>query len=211
VDGFQNIVFDHWEDGSTNSCITITPTQDITLTASYKTDVDIAVNSVNLAGAAITGMWTTISAGSTTVNTGFTPLTHTTAANTQYQVCVSNYQNNIFDHWEDGNTNSCRTITPTQDTTLTAYYKTPVTIKVRSLGLDGSPINGLWTEFYSGSSLVKTGFTTLSYTGNAGAQYKVCMANYQNFVFDHWSNGNTNSCRTITPTQDTTLTAYYKR
>jgi hypothetical protein len=211
VSDYQNLVFDHWEDGSTNSCRTITPTQNIALTASYKTDVDIVVNSANLAGASITGMWTEISAGGTLVNTGYTPLTYTAAANTQYRVCVSDYQNTVFDHWEDGSTNNCRTITPTQAVTLTAYYKTPVTIKVRSLSLNGSPINGIWTEISSGTNLVKTGYTTLSYTGNAGTQYTICMSNYQNYVFDHWADGSTDNCKIITPTKARTLTAYYLR
>ena len=85
-----------------------------------------------------------------------------------------------------------------------------VTIQVRSLGLDGSPVTGLWTEISSGTNLVKTGYTTLLHAGNSGIQYQVCMSDYQNFVFDHWEDGNTNSCKTITPTQDVTLTAYYK-
>jgi hypothetical protein len=51
----------------------------------------------------------------------------------------------------------------------------------------------------------------LSYTGNAGTQYTVCMSNYQNYVFDHWADGSTDNCKTITPTKARTLTAYYLR
>lgn len=86
----------------------------------------------------------------------------------------------------------------------------PVTIHVRTLGLDGSPITGLWTEIFSGTSLVKTGYTTLSHTGNWGTQYQVCMSDYQNYVFAHWHDGSTNNCKTIAPTQNVTLTSYYK-
>ncbi|WP_268543976.1 hypothetical protein, partial [Candidatus Nitrosotenuis cloacae] len=122
----------------------------------------------------------------------------------------SNYQQYIFDHWEDGSTNSCRTITPTQDTTLTAAYKTSATIKINSLDIGGKAITGLWTEISSAGKIVKTGYTTMTYTGESGTQYKVCMSNYQNFVFDHWKDGNTNNCKTFTPTKSTTLTAYYR-
>ena len=173
--------------------------------------VTLTVKSVGLSGSPITGLWTKISSGSTLVSSGYTPLTYTVDANKQYTICVSNYQTSIFDHWNNGSTNSCRTITPTQNTTLTAYYKTSVTIKVRSLGLDGSPITGLWTEISTANNVVKTGYTTLSYSGSSGIPYKVCVSNYQNYVFDHWNNGSTNSCRTVTPTQATTLTAYYMR
>ena len=175
----------------------------------------VTVQSKDLSGKTITGLWTEISSGSTLVSSGYTTMTYDATTGAQYQVCVSNYQNNVFDHWDDGSTNSCRTITPTQATTLTASYKTTVNtsvaIKVQSKDLAGNAITGLWTEIYSGTKLVKSGYTTLSYTGNAGTQYKVCMSNYQNFVFDHWGNGSTNSCKTITPTQATTLTAFYMR
>jgi hypothetical protein len=145
------------------------------------------------------------------VKSGYTPLAYTVDINKQYKVCVSNYQNYIFDHWNNGSTNSCRTVTPAQNMTLTAYYKTSVTIQVRSLGLDGSPITGLWTEISTANKLVKTGYTTLSYSGSSGIQYTICVANYQNYIFDHWNNGSTNSCRTVTPAQAITLTAYYMR
>ncbi|MFI5416945.1 MAG: fibronectin type III domain-containing protein, partial [Nitrososphaerales archaeon] len=173
--------------------------------------VTLTVKSVGLTGSPITGLWTTISSGSSLVKSGYTPLTYTVDANKQYTVCVSNYQTSIFDHWNNGSTNSCRTVTPTQSMTLTAYYKTSVNINVRSLGLDGSPITGLWTEISAANKIVKTGYTTLSYSGSSGTSYTVCVSNYQNYVFDHWNNGSTNSCRTVTPTQATTLTAYYMR
>jgi hypothetical protein len=221
VSDYQTTVFDHWEDGSTSNCTTVTPTQATVLKAYYATGTpppppvpttaDITVKSVNLAGSPITGLWTEISTGGTLVNSGYTPLSYTATTNNQYDVCVSNYQQYTFDHWEDGSKNSCRAITPTQAATLTAYFKTSVTIKVRSLGLDNSPITGLWTEISSANKLVKAGYTTLSYTGSSGTTYKTCMSNYQNYIFDHWADGSTNSCKTFTPTQSSTLTAYYRR
>ena len=171
----------------------------------------LTVQSADLAGASVSGLWTEISTGGAVVNSGYTPLTYTATSNTQYTVCVSNYQNYVFDHWSDGSTNNCKTVTTTEDTNLKAYYKSPVTLRVRSVGMNGSVINGLWTEISTGNNLVKSGYTTLSYTANAGTLYTVCVSNYQNYVFDHWSDGNTNSCKTVTPTKTTTLTAYYMR
>ena len=179
--------------------------------------VQLTVRSTDSSGASIDGLWTEISAGGSVVNSGYTTLAYTATSGTQYSVCVSNYGNYVFDHWSDGATNICKTVTVTQDTPLKAFYKTStptpttVNLKVRSLALDGSTITGLWTEISSGTKIVKSGYTTLTYSATSGTQYKVCMSNYQNFVFDHWGNGSTNSCKTVTPTQATTLTAYYTR
>ena len=84
--------------------------------------VSLTVKSVDLAGNAITGLWTTIQSGSTILKTGYTPLTFTVNANSQYTVSVANYQNNVFDHWGNGSTDATKIITPTQDTTVMAYY-----------------------------------------------------------------------------------------
>lgn len=226
VSDYGNYVFNHWSDGTTNSCKTVTPTQATTLIAIYQTGTapppppttyNISVQSVDLSGASISGLWTEISSGGALVNSGYTPLTYIATSGAQYSICVSNYASYVFDHWSDGSTNSCKTVTVTQDTPLKAFYKTSaptpttVSLKVRSLALDGSTITGLWTEISSGTKIVKSGYTTLTYSATSGTQYKVCMSNYQNFVFDHWGNGSTNNCKTVTPTQATTLTAYYTR
>ena len=84
--------------------------------------IPLAVQSVDLSGASISGLWTEISSGGSVVNSGYTPLTYTATSGTQYSVCVSDYDIYVFDHWSDGSTNSCKTVTPTQTTTLTAYY-----------------------------------------------------------------------------------------
>jgi hypothetical protein len=190
--------------------VTTPPTPSLTQT--------ITVQSKDLSGNTITGLWTEISSNDVLVNSGYTTLTYEAVSGIQYQVCVSNYQNYVFDHWENGSTDSCRMITPTQATTLTASYQTGTTqtstthtIKIQSKDLSGKKITGLWTEIYSGTKLVKSGYTTLSYTATTNMQYKVCVSNYQNYVFDHWNGGSTNSCKTITPTSDITLTAFYMR
>lgn len=86
-----------------------------------------------------------------------------------------------------------------------------VTITVKTVGLSGNTITGLWTTLISGGSTIKSGYTTKTYSVTAGHTYTVTVANYQKDVFDHWSNGNTNSHLVITPTQSVTLTAYYQQ
>jgi hypothetical protein len=84
-----------------------------------------------------------------------------------------------------------------------------VTLTIRTVGLDGSTITGLWTVITGSGSA--TGFSPLSYTADAGSQYTVTMGEWQNFVFDHWDNGSTGKSRTITPNSNTVLTAYYRQ
>jgi hypothetical protein len=195
-----------------NSAGTSNPSSEANATtwSSPPKQVLLTVKSTDLAGNLITGLWTTIKSGGSTVRTGYTTLTYTANSGVAYTVCVSNYGRYTFNHWEDGSTKACRNITPTQDTTLTAYYNVKVYLTIRSVNLSGNLITGLWAEIYQNGALVSTGYTTATYGATSGTQYTVCMANYQNYVFDHWEDGTTNACRNITPTQDTTLTAYYK-
>ncbi len=89
------------------------------------TQVTITVNSVNLSGSPISGMSTVIRyTNGTTISEGFTPVSFKVTSGTTYVVHVRNYGTDIFNHWQDGTTNSYFTIKPTQNVTLTAYYTT---------------------------------------------------------------------------------------
>src|SRR3989475_4799530 len=92
------------------------------------TSVSLAVNSVDLSGSSFTGQWVQLNDSSgNTIATGFTPATFSVTSGSQYTVFAANFQNVVFNHWSDGNTNPSRAITPTQSTTLTAYYSTSST------------------------------------------------------------------------------------
>ena len=99
----------------------------------------------------------------------------------------------------------------TSATTSAASTGGTVTITVKTVGLTGNTITGLWTTLISGGTTTKSGYTTKTYSVTAGNTYTVTVANYNNYVFDHWSNGSTNSNLVITPTQSVTLTAYYQQ
>src|SRR5207247_10905848 len=69
----------------------------------------------------ITWLWTIISgAGSTT---GYTPLSYSANSGSQYTVTMGEYQNYVFDHWDNGSTSKSRTITPNSNTVLKAFYR----------------------------------------------------------------------------------------
>lgn len=176
------------------------------------TTVSLTVNSVDMSGNSFSGMWVELYASNgTTLATGYTPITFNVASGVQYTVDAANYQSTIFNHWNNGSTNSSITVTPTQNTTLTASYSTSssVTLTVKSVNLSGNTFSGMWTVIKSGGSTVASGYTTFHYTAQSGTTYKVTVSNYQNYVFSHWSNGSTNPTITVTPTQSTTLVAYY--
>lgn len=97
----------------------------------------------------------------------------------------------------------------TSTVTSTAPSSNSHTVTVYSTDLSGNPISGLWTTIQSNGSVVASGFTPISFPATAGASYTVCVANYANYVFDHWADGNASPCITISPTQDTALTARY--
>jgi len=117
----------------------------------------------------------------------------------------------VFDHWGDGTTNATEPLTVNGPTTLTAYYRTPVTVTIQSVNPFGQAFSGMWTEVWFGGTLYRSGDTTLTFTATWGLPYTIYVANYQNYVFLHWGsgNGNTNPYRTVTPTEDTVIVAVY--
>ncbi len=98
----------------------------------------------------------------------------------------------IFTQWSDGNQENPRTITVTQDSTFTAEFTTVHTI---TLVAENGTISGAesGTQYAYGTEL------TLTATPNDG------------YVFTQWSDGNTTNPRTITVTQDSTLSAVFKK
>ncbi|MGI0018559.1 MAG: fibronectin type III domain-containing protein, partial [Nitrosotalea sp.] len=122
---YQNYVFNHWGDGTTNSSITVSPTQNTTLTEYYSTapvTVTLKVKSVDLSGNPITGLWTVIKSNGVVVAKGYTTLTFTATPGMTYKITMSNYQNYVFNHWSTGGTSPTKTVTPTQNLTVVAYY-----------------------------------------------------------------------------------------
>ncbi len=160
-------------------------------------------------------MWTEITSGGSTVATGFTPLIFNGSVGTQYTVSVANYGPYIFDHWADGSTNSSASLTLAGNTTLTAYYQiltTPpcrIALTVKSADMSGHLFIGMWTVIWSGQSVAATGYTTFVYAAQSGSTYIVWVADYGPYTFNHWSTGSTDPTIEVTPTQATTLVAYY--
>ena len=96
-----------------------------------------------------------------------------------------------FTQWNDGNTYNPRTITLTQDTTLTAEFSKNPSV----------------TYNYDTSIGEVTGPSTLAYEKEGEITFTATPNEGYHFV--QWSDGNTDNPRTITLTQDTTFTAEF--
>jgi hypothetical protein len=221
---------------SSTTSSTSTSTTSTTSTSSTSTagSSQLTVTSQNSAGATITGFWTVLYDHTGAVSaSGYTPITYSLSDGQAYSVEADSYGSCTFSHWQDNgstadprsisissNTNlvaiyDCGTSTTTSTTTTTTTTTTsttkqsPISIKVRS-SLAGSLFTGMYVTIQSSSgALLASGYTTFTFRGVSGTTYVVCADNYLTTVFAHWSNGNTNSCQTVTPTSSLTMTAYY--
>lgn len=228
ANSFQNLVFDHWEDGTKDPsrAVTLSGGNSAYLTAYYhvaKTPVsglvNLTVDSYTIDGTEIRGLWSTTTPtasnnAAAAVGT-YTPATFAVMAGSTYAVAAQDSGNYVFDHWADnGSTERTRTITPFSDTTLTAVYKTPrATLTIKSFDVGNNKIlNGMFTAVVPiNSSTMQTGFTNSTSTGYLGSAYKVTASDYLGIVFDHWEDGTTSRSRTVILNENSKeLRAYYR-
>ena len=183
------------------------------LASAQASTVSLTINSQYVNGQPLTGMYTTLSQNGQTLSTGFTPMQFSLSSSQQYVVAVSNYGQIVFDHWQDnGSTDPSRVVSITQDTVLTAVYKSTATfsLSINSQDTTGKPVPGMYTTLSQNGQTIASGFTPMQFSVTSGQQYVVTISNYAQIFFDHWAdNGSTNPSKTISITQDTVLTAVF--
>jgi hypothetical protein len=120
----MSFAFDHWLDGTTTRDEMLTLNADTALVAVMKaapvpppSPALLQINAVDLAGNPLVGEYVSIKVGG---KAGYTPLSFTP----KVTVIASNWQNNVFQHWEDGSTSAVRVLKVTGPMTLTATYAT---------------------------------------------------------------------------------------
>ncbi len=86
------------------------------------TTITLRVKSDDMSGNPITGLWTVIKSNGVVVAKGYTTLTFAATPGVSYTITVSNYQNYVFNHWNNASTNPTRTVTLTQNLNVIAYY-----------------------------------------------------------------------------------------
>ena len=145
----------------------------------------ITVKSSDLSGNSITGIWDELhSSSGSMLGHGYTTNTYSITTGKQYIVYVSNWQNIIFDHWDDGSTNPYRTITPTQSVTLTAYFSTGNTgttapqppTGLTATTISSSQINLSWSAPADNGGSAITGYK-IERSTNAGSTWSTIVAN----------------------------------
>ena len=198
---------------------TSTPTSTTTTTSTTTATESVAtvtVDSVDLSGDRLTGMWTTWNQNGAVLSTGYTPMSFNGTVGETYLLTVADYQSTVFCHWQDGSTNPQRTVSLSGNVALTAYYSTTgscpaqtAVVKVASRSVSGVEFTGMWVVVAANRKAVASGYTTLTFNATVGVSYTTSMSNWKDLVFAYWENGSTNPVQTITPAHNATLTAYY--
>lgn len=197
------------------------PPSYLTATAQVAVTYKLNVNTVSMLDGSASPKWVIIGSGSRTVQAGYTPLAFTGNSGTTYAITVSDNQDSIFDHWENGSTSRSRTISLTSAGNITAYYislaSTQVALNVNAANLTGYDIAEIYTTIKTsnnGTVLIAKN-TPLTFAPTSGTTYTVTPSDlevlgYKRYQFDHWNDGNITRIKTITPTSQMNLTAYYK-
>ena len=107
--------FDHWHNAATGQdtttrdiIVTSTTSDQLELTAVFRHTAapggsSVTVNAVDTDGAAVDGMFTTITAtADNTQRTGFTTVNFPTTSGQEYTVAISDFGAYTFDHWQIG-------------------------------------------------------------------------------------------------------------
>ena len=163
-----NYHFLRWSNGSTDNPITFTLTRDTALTAIF-VGLTATVND-NLLGTA----------------------THTKLANLVEEVTATPNYGYHFVQWQDGNSDNPRTVTLTQDTTMTAYFA----------------VNTYYLTLVSNDSTMGTVTGSGSY--NYLTQVTLTATANEHYHFVQWNDGNTTNPRLVTLTSDTTFIAQFE-
>ena len=185
------------------------------LPAAYAATSTLTVEGFSVDGKPL-NMWIVIQSNGSTIATGFTPMTFEGNTGSVYSVVARDYLGGsvFFDHWENGSKDRTRTLTLNSDTTFTAYYNTPDSkplshiLTVNAYDQNNNARN-MYTTIREGSTIVKTGFTPVTYEGNSGTALSVTVADYRDLVFDHWEDSSTTRTRIVSLSSDVTITAHY--
>jgi hypothetical protein len=124
--GGQSYQFQSWSDNGAATHTISTPASATTYTANYVVSPTstLTVNSQDMNGNTISGYFTILQQGTTTIATGFTPVTFSLNNGVQYSVGIGDFGNFNFNHWLDtGSTVQPRTISISSNTQITAVYR----------------------------------------------------------------------------------------
>ncbi|HEV2193176.1 MAG TPA: fibronectin type III domain-containing protein [Nitrosopumilaceae archaeon] len=130
----------------------------------------LTVNTQDLNGVAITGIYISLYTNGKQIASGYTPATFIVNNTQMYTVVPNNYLTYIFDHWLDtGSTTSTRNISISSDTTITAVYKTASS----AVSTTPRPPTGLTATAISSSQINLSWTAPTDNGGSAITGYKI--------------------------------------
>jgi TolB protein len=92
----------------------------------------------------------------------------------------------------------------------TVFTEQTYTLSINAAPTSGSSSLHMWTAVRaSNGTIVQTGFTPMTFVGNAGSTYVVTVSDYQSIKFSNWDNGSSSRHRSFTLSSDVDATAYY--
>ena len=218
----QHLVFDHWENGSTDRTreVSLHRGDNAYLTAYYRVEkdlslIDLNVDAYTLDGTEIRGLWSVITPSNETATGGLTPLTRVGAPGRTYSVEAQDRDVYTFDHWEDGSTNRTRTLTHDSDSTLSAYYATPlVALKINFASVSGEGLAGMdatVTAMDNSTTRQQAAGASTTFAGRFASVYAITVPDHAGYAFDHWEDGSTDRSRKVMLFSDNLeVTAYYR-
>jgi hypothetical protein len=169
---------------------------------------ELVVKTFDSEGHEIKGLWVEVKKNDRVVITGFSP-TKFMLPEGNYQVGASDYQNFIFDKWQDGETAHYHGVAMAGPTELTAVYKSELAdFRVESFDNLGNSVKGMHVSVSRGGSVVAEGFTPL-YLRLPLGQYTIDAASYDYYQFVRWDDGSGASTKPVDFTQNMKITAYY--
>jgi hypothetical protein len=171
---------------------------------------ELTVNTVDSQGKVITGLWIEVKKNDRVVLTSFSPAKFMVPEG-NYQVIASDYQNYIFEKWQDGVTTKYHNITVSVPAELSAIYRNELAdLRVESFDNLGHTVKGMQISIIRDGNTVATGFTPL-YLRLPLGKYTIDASSYNYYQFAGWDNNSNSSTsqRQIDFFQNTKLAAYY--
>ena len=151
------------------------------------------------------------------IDEGFAPVSYEITTGVLYAVIPDNWQQYIFDHWENDSTDPFRLFSINQDTTITAYFKNTDNdqnanpeITITTVNSDGVEIFGKYIVLYKDGKRIDSGYAPETFEVISGETYDVKVHNYKGVNFDYWDDGSNKRQRTFTISADTEFIATYK-
>jgi hypothetical protein len=87
---------------------------------------------------------------------------------------------------------------------------TTVQLTINSLDTNGNQLSGLYTVVSKDGTQVAADYLPTTFSLQSGQTYTISVANYGNYVFDHWSDGPISNIRTVSVSGDTSINAIFR-